>query len=112
MLFVDFKAALRKFRDRCSDHDRDKADFIELCLSRKVDRPDAKALSRHKSLFELSPLQILAAHKVYEYRTISQREFDNKLREIEGESDDKVNSFFVVKYFLVFGQFVIKNWQY
>ena len=91
MDFLDFKTALRKFRDRCSDHDRDKADFIELCLSRKVDRPDAKALSRHKSLFELSPLQILAAHKVYEYRTISQREFDNKLREIEGESDDKVN---------------------
>lgn len=91
MRCLDFIEALKKFRDRCSDRDRDKADFIEQCLSRKIDRPDAKKLSRHPTLFELSSLQILAAHKVYEYRTISQREFDNKLKEIECESDDKVS---------------------
>ena len=83
----------------------DKAEFIEKCLSRKNDRPDARALSRHKSLFELSPLLILAAHKVYEYRTISQRAFDNKIKEIEQEDDDKVRISMIHMGLYVFGRF-------
>ena len=74
-----------------SEHDGDKADFIELCL-RSSGRPDAKALSRHKSLFELSPLQILAAHKVYEYRTIRELEFEDKLKKLDEDAEDKVKS--------------------
>lgn len=87
----DFKLALRKFRETAdfSEHDGDKADFIELCL-RSSGRPDAKALSRHKSVFELSQLQILAAHKVNEYRTIRELEFDDKLKKLDEDEEDKL----------------------
>ena len=91
---LDFKvacqSAIRKYLDN-PDSDSNKTEFIELCLRENVsDRPDAKALSRHRALFELSPLQILASHKVYEYRTICQKELDNKLKKVEAESDDTV----------------------
>jgi len=94
---LDFKvacqSAIRKYLDN-PDSDSNKTEFIELCLRENVsDRPDAKALSRHRALFELSPLQILASHKVYEYRTICQKDLDYQLKKVEAESDDTVICF-------------------
>lgn len=82
---IDYAASLVTYRQRFTS-ESDKAEFIELCLMSANRRPDAKFLLRHQSLFELSPLQILAAHTVNQFRTII-KDIDGNLKEHQDEYD-------------------------
>ena len=77
---------LDTYATTCCEDDRDKCEFIKLCLHPDANRrPDAKSLSRHEALFTLSQLRILAAHAVHEYRDIYSREGKYSLDEFLDE---------------------------
>jgi len=84
---------LDTYATTCCEDDRDKCEFIKLCLHPDANRrPDAKSLSRHEALFTLSQLRILAAHAVHEYRDIYSREgkysLDYIVKKHKKEEDD------------------------
>lgn len=84
---------LEEYASTCCEDDRDKCEFIKLCLHPDSNRrPDAKTLSRHEALFTLSQLRILAAHAVHEYRDIYSREgkysLDYIVKKHKKEEDD------------------------
>ena len=86
-------ARLEEYASTCCEDDRDKCEFIKLCLHPDSNRrPDAKTLSRHEALFTLSQLRILAAHAVHEYRDIYSREgkysLDYIVKKHKKEEDD------------------------